>query len=301
MLDFSQKTKLYWAIGSIAYFAWFIFVIGFRLDQVLIWAAVTISFFISPNGRKLAIGMSVWVLFLTIYDSLHIIPNDSFQAVHLRDLYEFEKKYFGIGGQTLNEWFGQHAFWAFDLAAGFFYILWFPLPFAFAIWLFWCDRPLFLRFSWCFFWVNIVGFSIYYAFPAAPPWYVALNGFEVKTDFIHSAARLGNVDDMLGITLFHNLYTKNAHVFAAMPSLHAAYPFTTFLCAWQSRRHPNWTAVFLILSVGIWISAIYSSHHYLTDVLAGISTAIVSFLIFEKGFMRGWFGRFLGKMETVIR
>jgi inositol phosphorylceramide synthase catalytic subunit len=299
MLNFSRKTIINWAIGSLIYFAWFSGVIGIRSDHFLIWTAVTICYFIAPFTRKLVTALSVWILFWTIYDSLHVIPNDSFFAVHIRDLYDFEKKWFGFSGQTLNEWCAQHTFWLLDLSAAMFYLLWVPLPFAFAIWLFFKDRPNYVYFSWCFFWLNIIGFSIYYAFPAAPPWYVALNGFELKTEIIRSAAGFDRVDKMLGITLFHELYARNAHVYAAVPSLHAAYPFVTFLCALRT-PHRKWTIVFAILSVGIWLSAIYSGHHYLTDVLAGISTAVVSFLIFEKWLMPSWFGQFLGRISAAI-
>ena len=41
-----------------------------------------------------------------------------------------------------------------------------------------------------------------------------------------------------------------------------------------------------IITVGIWFTAVYTSHHYIIDVLLGISCALVGFVIFEKVLMR---------------
>ena len=46
---------------------------------------------------------------------------------------------------------------------------------------------------------------------------------------------------------------------------------------------------------------IYTSHHYIIDVLAGIGVTIVGWLIFEQGLMRiGAFGRFINAYKNYI-
>lgn len=285
------KTGLLWLVGSAAYFAWFGGVVGLRAEHTALWIVNTIALFYSEKSRSWVKLSAVWSIYWIIYDSLRVVPNYTVNAVHIRDLYDFDKKWFGISGQTLNEWCAAHVFWPFDLAAGLFYISWVPLPLMFAAWLFWKDKALFLRFSWCWLLVNLTGFVIYYLFPAAPPWYVDLHGFEFKTNVMRSAAGLDRVDDFLGVDLFNKIYTRNSNVFAAMPSLHSAYP----LVGWLYARHTGrqyWIWLFGIFAIGIWVSAIYTNHHYVLDVLAGIGVAAGGYFVFEK-----WlWPRFLSKI-----
>jgi membrane-associated phospholipid phosphatase len=140
---------------------------------------------------------------------------------------------------------------------------------------------IYLRFSWAFFTVNLIGFSFYYIFPAAPPWYVEEYGFGFNPNAVRSAAGLDRVDALLNIDLFHRIYTRNSNVFAAMPSLHSAYPLVAFLYALKTNR--KWLIVlFGIVCIGIWLSAIYTNHHYVLDVVAGILVALLGCFILEK-------------------
>ena len=38
---------------------------------------------------------------------------------------------------------------------------------------------------------------------------------------------------------------------------------------------------FFIFTIGIWFAAVYTRHHYLVDVLAGASVAVVCYFCFE--------------------
>jgi hypothetical protein len=74
-----------------------------------------------------------------------------------------------------------------------------------------------------FFLVNILGFIIYYVYPAAPPWYIRLfgNTFHARTP--GNPAGLFIFDQQFHLEIFKSLYAKSFNVFAAMSSLHAAY------------------------------------------------------------------------------
>lgn len=85
-----------------------------------------------------------------------------------------------------------------------------------------------------------------------------------------------------GYPVFHSIYCHNANVFAAVPSLHAAYMLITTFYAAKSRQHWFTTAAFAIICMGIWWTAVYSGHHYIIDVLLGIMTAIIGILLMEK-------------------
>ncbi|MCF6242598.1 MAG: phosphatase PAP2 family protein, partial [Bacteroidales bacterium] len=68
----------------------------------------------------------------------------------------------------------------------------------------------------------------------------------------------------------------------AMPSFHLAYPV---LVLYYSIKKGVSLSIKILLSIfmtGIWFSAVYSGHHYIIDVLAGVILAILGLSIFEK-------------------
>lgn len=80
---------------------------------------------------------------------------------------------------------------------------------------------------------------------------------------------------------FSDMYSKGSNVFAAMPSLHSAYPLIGFIYA--SRLNKKYFMyIFGIVSVGIWFSAIYLYHHYTLDIVVGIACAVVGVYILEN-------------------
>jgi membrane-associated phospholipid phosphatase len=57
-----------------------------------------------------------------------------------------------------------------------------------------------------------------------------------------------------------------------------------------------------VIMVGIWWTAVYSGHHYLIDVMLGISCALLGIFVFEKGLMKwGAFGRFFERYSRYIK
>lgn len=122
-----------------------------------------------------------------VYDSQRYFGHSIRGEIHVRWPYEFDKAWFGITTvdnirMTLNEYFQLHTLPWLDLITGIFYIAFIPFHFLiFALTLiFRKNSKKIERFQyalpWSFFWVNMLGYSTYYWFPAAPPWYVALKG-----------------------------------------------------------------------------------------------------------------------------
>lgn len=66
-------------------------------------------------------------------------------------------------------------------------------------------------------------------------------------------------------------------------SLHAAYMLVTTCYARASKQPKALVAVFAVICVGIWCTAVYTGHHYVIDVLLGIVTAFVGMAILERG------------------
>lgn len=106
--------------------------------------------------------------------------------------------------------------------------------------------------------------------------------FHPHTNTPGNVAGLGRFDTLLGIDIFHSIYGKNANVFAAVPSLHAAYMLIATVYATISKQKHITTIVFAFICMGIWWTAVYSCHHYIIDVLLGILTAVLGILILEK-------------------
>ena len=265
--------------------------VGLRPEHLLIVSIFLILFFAGKSTRKLAVGLLPFFIFGISYDWMRVYPNYEVNPIDVRNLYDLEKFLFGIeeNGTLLIpcEYFALHHSVIADILAGFFYLCWVPVPIAFGLWLYLKkDRRLYLRFSIVFLLVNLIGFAGYYIHPAAPPWYAKNYGFEAILNTPGNTAALGRFDELVGLPIFDSLYSRNSNVFAAIPSLHAAYMVVAFYYALVKKCHPAIITIFAVLMCGIWFTAVYSSHHYIIDVLLGITCALLGILFFEKGLMK---------------
>lgn len=273
---------------------------GLRVEHWLIIGFYNLCFFINVKTRRLILAFTIFLLFGVIYDLMKVYPNYMINNVDVAPLYHFERKIFGIivNNQLLtpNEFFAKYHNMFLDLISGLFYINWMPIPLAFAFYLYLKNKEQFLQFSLTFFLVNIIGFSIYYIHPAAPPWYVQLYGFDLHTGVLGNTAGLARFDSLIGVPVFSSIYTRNSNVFAALPSLHSAYPVVVLYYAY--RNGLSWINWLLgLFMVGIWFSAVYSGHHYVTDVLLGIFCACTGIIIFRKVLLKikafqNWLNRY---------
>ena len=258
--------------------------IGFKPEQVYLVLGFNVLYFSSLSTRRFITGFSIFIIFWIIFDYMKAFPNYLYNSVHIETLYQAEKKAFGIhvAGNILtpNEYWLQHRSTFLDIISGVFYLCWVPVPLAFAVYLFYKKRTVFLQFSLSFLVVNLVGFVIYYAYPAAPPWYVQQHGFGFIPGTPGNTAGLENFDRFFHSGIFQSLYSKSSNVFAAVPSLHAAYMLVVLFYGMKYRM--GWVNIlFAAIMAGIWFSAIYSSHHYVLDVLAGIACAIFGIALFQ--------------------
>lgn len=257
--------------------------------------------FAHSESRKLAIAFFFFWVYWFIFDSVRVVPNYLFNDVHILEPYELEKSLFGImhNGALLtpNEWFGQHLNSTIDLVCGIFYLGWVPIPMLFTIYIFFKKREYCYEF-WYLFWIaNMIGFIGYYTYPAAPPWYYESFGTTFIAETPSNAARLLRVDEILGFPLFEDMYDKGSSVFAAIPSMHSAFPVLLLYIGRKAKEYV-WTFVFLIVLLGIWFAAVYLNHHYIIDVLLGALTAIIAIVIYEWTRKRKPFNGILQRLHT---
>jgi len=211
-------------------------------------------------------------------------PNYLYHGVSTSELYNLEKHFFGVQfrGNTLtpNEYLKVHTTALVDVISGFFYLMWIPVPLFFAGFLFFKNKVQFLYFSFTFVAVNFIGFVIYYLYPAAPPWYIQLHGFVFLPHTPGNTGGLARFDHFFNIPVFQSIYSKSSNVFAAMPSLHSSYPVIVLYYGIKNRLGFI-NIFFAIVMFGIWFTAIYTSHHYVLDVIAGICCACLGIYLFK--------------------
>nr|WP_067063116.1 phosphatase PAP2 family protein [Mucilaginibacter sp. L294] len=290
---------------SIAYFILSILLVGYKTDQLILIGIFNVLFYASVITRKFILGFSIFIVYWIIFDYMKALPNYNYNTVSIKSLYNAEKSLFGIkfNGNILtpNEYLRLKSTNLVDVAAGIFYLCWIPVPLAFAAYLFFKNKRQFLYFSLTFVLVNMLGFVVYYVYPAAPPWYVQFHGFSFHPLTQGNTAGLARFDKYFNINLFKSIYSKGSNVFAAMPSLHSSYPVIVVYYGIKNRLGlVNW--FFGVVMVGIWFTAVYASHHYVLDVIAGILTATLGILLFNWVLSASaYFNRFINRYETVIR
>ena len=290
---FTKKNILINSLIILSYLLWSYFCIGLRTDQFFLISVYLLTFYLTPSTRKFLLAFSIFIVYWLIYDSMRVFPNYMVNTVHITQPYQLEKWLFGINFNgiivTPNEFFAATHNAFLDILTGVFYLNWVPLPLMFAFYFFATKKKdLFFGFSMVFFLTNIIGFVIYYIYPAAPPWYIAAHGNQFIAETMGSRAGFVHFDNLIGIDIFKSIYDKNANVFAAIPSLHSSYPVILLYYA-QKLRKP-WITIFLsVFTLGIWFSAVYSGHHYIIDVVFGVGCALLGVILYS----------YLAKMQRV--
>lgn len=288
----SRKEAIVCLTAFAVYFVAIAVTMPIRPEHIALAGLFIALFFATSYTRKLAVCLLPFLIFGMSYDFMRIYPNYLVGDVDIAGIHEAEKSLFGItvDGQlmTLNEFFRSHNSSFADFWAGIFYICWVPAPMVFGIYCFFKgERGLFLRFAWAFLFINFIGFAGYYIHPASPPWFFAQHGGAdidpaLLGQQMGSEAGLERFDQLIGMPLFHGIYSKNANVFAAVPSLHSTYCLCAFLYALIGRHRWFVTLPLGILSLGICWTAVYTSHHYLIDVLLGVGLCLVFVFLWEK-------------------
>lgn len=262
------------------------FLIGFSISTILVTMFVWLIFNMSVSVRKLIVAFLPIILFVLIYDFMRVYPNFMVNPIDTKGLYDLEKRLFGIetlsGTLIPSEYFNINHWTITDILSGIFYLCWVPLPVFYGLYLYFTKQRNFcIRFTSAFLLVNLIGFAGYYIHPAAPPWYVMQYGFIPDFTIGGHVAGFSRFDDFFNCGIFNMLYCKNSNVFAAVPSMHSAYVPIALYYSFRAKRNIVWRVVLIIVSIGIWFSAVYSGHHYIIDVILGALCSVVGVLLFE--------------------
>jgi membrane-associated phospholipid phosphatase len=249
-------------------------------DVVFIWL-MGLLFVLSLNNRRryfrgLLIDWLPFIAFLFAYDFARSLADTTGIAPHYNEMIRIDRVLFGSPIPTV--WLQDHLYhppaaaW-YDYAAWITYITHFfgTLTLAVVLWRY--AYPLFKRWRTLVIWVSTAGFTTYVLFPAAPPWLASLHG---KIGFVHKIK-----DEMFAHTgtksITSAVENKWVDQVAAVPSLHAAFPFLMMLLFWH--RGWRWRIPFGLYALAMGFTLVYTGEHYAADVLLGYGYALVTFLL----------------------
>lgn len=297
-----NKGALWLTLASLTYLALSYKLVGFKSDQLVLLGLVNGLYYASEQSRKFIIGFSIFVVYWIVFDYMKAFPNYRYNTVHIESLYNLEKQLFGIGSGasllTPNEYWLTHRTDGLAIITGLFYLTWVPIPLLFAAYLFIRNRPQFYPFALTFVLINLLGFVVYYLYPAAPPWYVQIHGFGFHANTPGNTAGLAQFDQLTGLSVFSSIYAKSSNVFAAMPSLHSSYPVLVLYYGVKNRLGLV-NIFFALVMAGIWFSAVYTSHHYVLDVLAGITCTLGGITLFSLLLKTSWLKAFIQRLTKL--
>ena len=204
-------------------------------------------------------------------------------GVHVQSLIDADLALFG--GHIPATWLQDKLYEAgtvhwYDLLAVLVYGRHFVLPlvFAFMLWVGRKDR--FWQFTIGLLIMSYLGFAGFLLYPAAPPWLAQEWGY------IHGLQNpFGQAFKVLAPRSYDNFDTmtlwtlRSPNPVAAMPSLHAAYPW--FVLLFSVKFYGRRGLIFFVYNVMVWFSVLYLGHHWAIDILAGIILATVCFLALQ--------------------
>lgn len=246
-----------------------------RFFIVLLFASVIV-------GRTKSF-LKDWIPFIALvlaYEMLRGFVDTVGFSVHVADIVNLERGIFGfIPTVFLQSHFfhPDHIAW-YDIGAVVIDFLHFPLPLIVGFYFWTRSKSAYWKFVIALLTLSFAGFVTYLVFPSAPPWYASqkahlINVYKI-VDFV--VAQVGWRWDF---SYYYNHLNPNP--VAAMPSLHSAYPWLSFLALRNFSKKVGY--LFLPYPILVWLSVVYLGEHYVVDVIAGITYATVVYLLIYRG------------------
>jgi hypothetical protein len=258
---------------------------GFPERQyVWLWLVALAVLGLAFNPHRVARVAIDWLPVLIIlggYDFVRGFATDLVERVVIEPQLRFDEIVFGgtVPTVTLQRWLDAgndpHPW---DYGVFVFYLSHFVMSPVFALYLYLRDRPRFRRYAMVMLGVSLAGFTTYFIVPAAPPWFASR-----VHDLEHTVRIVYRVWLDLGATGAAKVFKGNpelANPVAALPSLHAAWPFMMLLFVW--RRAPRGKYLALAYNGVMTFVLVYGSEHYVSDILLGWLYATVGFIVINK-------------------
>lgn len=126
-------------------------------------------------------------------------------------------------------------------------------------------RRRFQRMMRAFAYLNFAAILIYVLVPVAPPWWVSLYGTAQPTPELIAHLKMSSAMDG---KLVSGLIQNAAQWFAAVPSLHGAYPVLLVLLI-RRHCHKAILVAVIVYAMAMWAATVALNQHYVVDLIAG--------------------------------
>jgi uncharacterized protein (TIGR03663 family) len=210
-----------------------------------------------------------FVLLLASYDVMRGFADDLTSTVHIDYPITLERAlFFGhVPTQDLQRWLWDmgSTHW-YDSLAALLHAVHFVVPLLFAALIWQHRRDQYWRFVIALLLLSYAAFITYMLVPTAPPWWAGLEGHLEGVNLIHLSPHTAFLYDKL-----------NPNPVAAMPSLHAAYPWLFFLFA--GRLWGKWGWAVIAYPLAVFFSSVYLGHHYVVDIIGGVIYASAAYYL----------------------
>ncbi len=244
----------------------------FRLDQAIIALFLAMLIF----GKALEF-LKDWLPFFILFISYEFLRGLSpllNSHVNIWPMIWFDLAMFNCIPtiKLQGMFFNQGAYQWYDYVSVIFYSIHFIMPVLAGLILWFKKKKIYRQYVLAIILVSYASFITYALYPAMPPWLAAYYGFipnvykitqEMTTSFGHPMA-IPSVYKYIG-----------SNVNAAMPSLHAAYPFLIFLFFFKYFR--KYSIIPFVYVLGVWFAVIYLGEHYVVDIIVGIIYTVFAF------------------------
>jgi membrane-associated phospholipid phosphatase len=249
-------------------------------DQLFLWLGLGMAAFSVPAWRSWGGMLLEWLPFfglLVLYDFLRGAVAVTPAQAHVVAQIDLDKAL--AGGAVPTVWLQEHL-WTAGHPHWYDYGVWAVyMTHFFAVWvtaavLWRVSRHRFRRYAAVTIVLTLGAFVTYWLYPAQPPWLTAAALDLPPVDRI-----VPEVWGQLGVPTAQSAY-ENGHLVntvAAMPSLHAAYPFMLLLFFWSAGRYARIGLGLYTIAMGF--ALVYAGEHYVTDILAGWAMAAVVYAV----------------------
>jgi hypothetical protein len=260
------------------------------------------------KGRRIRLFLVDWlpfIMFVAVYDMMRSFAPRLYSRVHVIEPHQWEMTIFGwmangdIPAFSLQAWRAAHVDdtikIAMDLVLSMTYASFFVAPVILMGILWWKlkDRRLFWRFSCTLLLLNYMALATFVLYPTAPPWYYQEFGTMQPSETVYygqaAAAGLLHLDTLLNMGLFATVWGSfNPNYFAAVPSLHGAWPVAVAMFTLMAFGRKAWPIV--IYPALVSFSGAYFNHHYLIDYVIAWAYLLVAFMVIGH-FVMPWLDR----------
>jgi len=244
--------------------------LGVGLTPDIIFLVLAVGFAWGSNRRPFLRDFAPFILLLLSYDAMRGFADNLGGRVRVDYPIRWDEAlFFGeVPTVTLQRWLFEPGVthW-YDYGAALLHIMHFIVPLFFAAIIWQRYRQHYWPYVITLLLTSYAGFITFMLVPTAPPWYAAEQGRLSGVSLVH--------ENLPFLKAAYHTFSPNP--VAAMPSLHAAYPWLFFLFALRIWR---WRGALLgLYPAAMFLAIVYLGHHYAVDVIGGVLYAMVAYVL----------------------